>query len=142
MKIMIINGVNLNMLEYRNKYIYGDFSYNDLCNQIESYLVKNDIKNYLFCNSNFEGEIVEFIHKAIIDSYDAIIINPGAFTHYSYAIYDALLMFSKTKVEVHLSDVDNRESFRKLGVTTKACDKVFKGKKINSYFDAIDYIIQ
>lgn len=141
MKLMIINGVNLNMLEYRNSDIYGDFSYDEMIKKIEDYLIQNNINNYLFRNSNHEGDIVEFIHQAIIESYDAIIINPGAFTHYSYAIYDALLMFKNKKVEVHLSDIDNREDFRKISVTSKACDQVFKGLQINSYYQAIDYII-
>src|SRR5690554_7053409 len=89
MRIKIINGANLNMLGIRSQSIYGDKTYKDLENKINQYCLINKIDYELF-SSNFEGEIIEEIHKTYINKYDALIINPGAFTHYSYAIRDAL----------------------------------------------------
>ena len=143
MHILLINGVNMDMLAYREKDIYGDFSYEDLTQMIANYAAANyEGITIDFYQSNYEGKIVEKIHEAIkTDKYDAIIMNPAAFSHYSYAIHDALLMFRKPKVEVHLSDVANREAFRQNLVTGHAADTIISGKKEGSYFAAIDYVM-
>ncbi len=140
MKLMVINGVNMNMLAYRETDIYGAFSYEELVGIIKDY-ARGKVEEIEFFVSNFEGEIVEQIHKAAIEKYDAIIINPAAFSHYSYAIHDALLIFQGIKVEVHLSDVKNRDEFRKNLVTAHASDHVISGFQEKSYLKAIDYIL-
>lgn len=139
MKIKIINGPNLNMLEYRESHIYGSKKLEDINFEIEKHCI-NDALRVDFFQSNFEGEIINEIHKCIVEDYDAIIINPGAFSHYSYAIYDALLMFKKKKIEVHLSDVDSRDLFRKNLITANACDCMIKGKGYKGYIEAIDMV--
>lgn len=140
MNLAVINGPNLNMLGYREKYIYGDFSYKSLISEINHYGKKNF--SYInFFQSNSEGDIINHIHNIIKEEYDAIIINPGAFSHYSYAIYDALLIFKGLKVEVHISKVLEREDFRKKLVTANACDKIISGLGIRSYLNAIDFIV-
>lgn len=141
MKLMVINGVNMNMLAYRETDIYGAFSYEELVEIIKDY-AQEKVEQLDFFVSNFEGEIVEQIHKAAIEKYDAIIINPAAFSHYSYAIHDALLIFQGIKVEVHLSDVKNRDEFRKTLVTAHASDHMISGLQENSYLKAIDYILE
>lgn len=138
MKIAIINGPNLNMLAYRDKEIYGDNSYEDIENTIKDNVKKEDVVT-LF-QSNHEGAIIDYIHQIVFDKYDALIINPGAYAHYSYAIYDALEIFKGIKVEVHLSDISKRDEFRKVSITSKACDIMISGQQINSYIKAIEYI--
>ena len=138
MKIAIINGPNLNMLAYREKEIYGDYTYEDI-EKIISENVHND-DQVVYFQSNHEGAIIDFIHKITIDNYDSLIINPGAYAHYSYAIYDALLIFKGIKVEVHLSDISKRDEFRKTSITSNACEKMISGFQINSYLKALEYI--
>lgn len=94
--------------------------------------------------SNHEGAIIDRIQEAYFDGTEGIVINPGAYTHYSYAIRDALASISKTvpKVEVHISDITNREEFRKVSVTAEVCDKQIYGQGLNGYIYAINYIIQ
>ncbi len=137
MKLMVINGPNLNMLTYRNKKIYGNIS----IEKINEELIKNnkDI-DFSFFISNIEGELVNAIQKATIEEYDAIVINPAAYSHYSYAIRDALEIFPGKKVEVHLSDVKNRETFRSILVNEDVVDKVISGYLDKSYQKAIDYL--
>ena len=140
MKIAIINGPNLNMLEYREKEIYGDYTYHDI-----EIIIRENAKSedeISFFQSNHEGAIIDYLHTIIIEKYDALIINPAAYSHYSYAIYDALLMFKGIKVEVHLSDINNRDEFRKVSITGKACDKIISGLQINSYLEGLKYIYQ
>ncbi|MGL5041713.1 MAG: type II 3-dehydroquinate dehydratase [Culicoidibacterales bacterium] len=141
MKIVVINGVNLAMLAYREASIYGTFSYEELVEMITAHAA-NRVADLAFFVSNFEGEIVERIHRAVIEKVDVIIINPAAFSHYSYAIFDALLMFKGLKIEVHLSDVHNRDDFRANLITARACDHMISGKQEKSYFAAIDYAIK
>ena len=139
MNIYVINGVNLNMLGVRETNVYGNKSYKDLVKLIKEYGKSEKVKIKVY-QSNYEGDIVSYIHK-ILNKADGIIINPGAFTHYSYAIYDALKMFEKTKVEVHISDIDNREDFRKISVIKDACNIQIKGHGFDGYIEAIKYII-
>ncbi len=137
MKVMVINGPNLNMLAYRDKKIYGDIS----IEKINSNLKKdNKSIDFTFFISNIEGELIEAIQRAILEKYDAILINPGAYSHYSYAIRDALEMFKGIKVEVHLSDVRNRENFRKTLVNKDVVDKIISGFFDKSYQKAVDYL--
>ncbi len=137
MKVLLINGANLNMLEYRNKEVYGNIS----IDKINEKLVKeNPNIDFTFFISNIEGEIITEIQNATIKNYDAIIINPGAYAHYSYAIRDALEIFPKKKIEVHLSDVKNREDFRKKLVNEDVVDIIISGFLDKSYQKAIDYL--
>ena len=106
-KIMIINGPNLNLLGIREPGVYGDQSYSDLEAYIEDYAEKIGVEATVL-QSNCEGEIVDFIHHAL-GNYDGIIINPGAYTHYSYAIHDALSSINIPAIEVHISNIHNRE---------------------------------
>ncbi len=120
MKIMIINGPNLNMLGVREKGVYGTKNYKEVCIYIEEEAKKRN-HDIVILQSNLEGEIINFIQKAYFENYEGIIINPGAYTHYSYAIHDAIKGFDIPVVEVHLSNVHAREEFRKKSVTAPAC---------------------
>ena len=120
MKLMVINGPNLNMLGVREKGVYGNKSFDEVCQyiKIEGENRGNDIT---FFQNNIEGEIINCIQKAYYEKYNGIIINPGAFTHYSYALHDAIKGVSIPTVEVHLSNIHSREEFRKTSVTAPAC---------------------
>ncbi len=120
MKLMVINGPNLNFIGVREKQIYGTKSFSD----IEEYIKETGEKlghEVELLQSNIEGEIINFIQRAYNEGYDGIIINPGAYTHYSYAIYDAIKSVSIDTVEVHLSHIYGREEFRHKSVTAPAC---------------------
>ena len=120
MKIKLINGPNLNLLGIREKEIYGTKDFNDVVNMVkeEGKKLGHEIIDF---QSNIEGEIINEIHSAYFDKFDAIIINPGAYTHYSIAIYDALKGVELPAVEVHLSNIHKREEFRHKSVTAPAC---------------------
>lgn len=120
MKIKLINGPNLNLLGIREKEIYGNRDFNNIVNDIieEGRIRGHEIISF---QSNIEGEIINEIHSAYFDCYDGIIINPGAYTHYSIAIYDALKGVDVPAVEVHLSNIHKREEFRHKSVTAPAC---------------------
>ena len=137
-KIMIINGPNLNMLGIREPNVYGSQSYSDLEAYIESYAETVNIEATVL-QSNSEGEIIDFIHHAL-GNYDAIIINPGAYTHYSYAIHDALSSVNLPTVEVHLSNIHKREEFRHKSITAPACIGQICGLGFRGYTLAIDYL--
>jgi 3-dehydroquinate dehydratase-2 len=138
MNILIINGPNLNFLGKREPDIYGTKSYNDLVNFLLDY-GKEKGHYFEIYQSNHEGEIIDLIQDNF-HRFSAIIINPAAFTHYSYAIYDCLLSINIKKVEVHLSNIYKRESFRKISVIKDACEQQFFGKGFESYIDAIKYL--
>ncbi|MCR1952462.1 type II 3-dehydroquinate dehydratase [Clostridium sp. DSM 100503] len=120
MKVLVINGPNLNMLGVREKEIYGTKDFQDVCNYIKEEGQKRNIDIELL-QSNIEGEIINGIHKAYYEKYDGIIINPGAYTHYSYAIMDAIKAVNINTVEVHLSNIHAREEFRHKSVIAAAC---------------------
>ncbi len=121
MKIMIINGPNINMIGIREKSIYGTKSFKDICNYIKSEGEKRGHEINLF-QSNYEGEIIDFLQKAYFEKYEGVIINPGAYTHYSYAIHDAIKGNTGIPtVEVHISNIHSREGFRKESKTAPAC---------------------
>lgn len=119
MKILVINGPNINMLGIREPEIYGKEDYNSLCNFIEEKCRKINIDVDIF-QSNIEGEIVGTIQNAF-SKYDGIVINPGAYTHYSLAIYDAIKAIGVPTIEVHISNIQAREEYRKQSVTAGAC---------------------
>lgn len=127
MKILIINGPNLNLLGTREPEIYGNVSMEDYLQNLQNEFSKHQISYY---QSNVEGEIINRIQK---DDFDALIINPGAFTHYSYAIADCLKNISKPKTEVHISNVYKREEFRQKSVTAAHTDGVLSGFGMNGY---------
>lgn len=138
-KILVINGPNLNFLGIREKGIYGTTDYAGLVKMIEEKAAEegNDIAVF---QSNHEGAIIDRIQEAYFDGTEGIIINPGAYTHYSYAIRDALASVNIPKVEVHISDITQREEFRKISVTKDACQKQIYGHGLNGYLEAIDYL--
>lgn len=139
MKLYIINGPNLNMLGIREPEIYGKLTLQDIESKINLYCAKNQI-DVEFYQSNHEGEIVDIIQSAYQKA-DGIIINPAAYTHTSVAILDALKAVNIDTVEVHLSDVDEREDFRKLSYVSLFAKKVIKGKGADGYIEAIDFFL-
>ncbi|MBU1144472.1 MAG: 3-dehydroquinate dehydratase [Firmicutes bacterium] len=136
MNFLIINGPNLNFLGVRETDLYGKQSYNDLVNFILDYgqLHKHHIEIY---QSNHEGEIIDLIQENYV-RFDGLIINPGAYTHYSFAIYDCIKSVPLKTIEVHLTDIYSREPFRKISVIKDACIAQVSGKGFNSYIEAID----
>lgn len=140
MKILVINGPNLNFLGIREKQVYGTASYADLVNMIEE-KGKETGNEIVVYQSNHEGAIIDRIQEAYFDGTEGIVINPGAYTHYSYAIHDALASVNIPKVEVHISDITKREEFRKISVTKDACEKQIYGRGLNGYLEAIEYLL-
>lgn len=136
MKVLVINGPNLNMLGKRPKEHYGSLTLDEINSLMES---EKGLLELTYYQSNYEGDIVTKIQEALTN-YDAIIINPAAYTHTSVAIHDALEMFTGPKVEVHLSHVDDREGFRRVNFVRDVCDVCFSGKHEYSYVDAIKYL--
>ena len=137
MKVLVINGPNLNMVGVREKGIYGTRDFKDICNYIKEEGEKRNIDIKLF-QSNIEGEIINEIHNAYYEKYDGIIINPGAFTHYSYAILDAIKSVNINTVEVHLSNIHAREEFRHKSVIAPACIGQICGFKEFGYVMAME----
>ena len=135
MKIIIINGPNINLLGKREKDIYGEISYDDMCNIIKGYAINEKIQIQIE-QRNSEGQIINYIQDAY-DKYDAIVINPGAYTHYSIAIFDALKSVPIPSIEVHMSNIYSREEFRKKSVTAGACIGQITGFGIQSYIMAL-----
>lgn len=140
-KILVVNGPNINILGKRELEIYGDLSYNNLVDELKSYAKKKDVCLDEF-QSNSEGAIIDKLQELIGGAYDALIINPAAYSHYSYAIYDALKAIKIKKVEVHLTNIFARDEFRKTSVTAGACDGVISGFGFDSYKLAIDYLLR
>lgn len=140
MKILVINGPNLNFLGIREKNVYGTQSYDDLLNMIAQKGQESGCTIEVF-QSNHEGAIIDRIQDAYYDGTEGIVINPGAYTHYSYAIHDALASITIPKVEIHISNIMEREDFRKVSVTAPACDKQIYGEGLIGYLTAIDYIL-
>jgi 3-dehydroquinate dehydratase-2 len=138
MKILVINGPNLNMLGVREPDIYGRKTYKNLVKEIMSHGKKTGTKITAF-QSNCEGRIVGKIQKAL-GKYDGIVINPGAYTHTSIAILDALKSVNIPTVEVHISEVDEREDFRKISYVRLFAEKCISGKGFDGYIEAIDYL--
>lgn len=141
MKILVINGPNLNFLGIREKGIYGTQDYNYLLDMIKKKgaEIGAEIECY---QSNHEGAIIDRIQEAYFDGTEGIVINPGAYTHYSYAIRDALASIVVPKVEIHISDITKREEFRKISVTKDSCDHQIYGKGLEGYLMAIDFVVE
>ncbi len=136
MKILVINGPNINMLGVREKNIYGMETFETLCERVEKKAEELGIEVELF-QSNCEGDIVTKIQSAFEDA-DGIVINPAAYTHYSIAILDALKSVTLPAVEVHISNIHRREEFRKKSVTAEACIGQISGLGINGYELALE----
>lgn len=140
MNILVINGPNLNMLGIREPDIYGKETYNSLIEKIENYAKEKGV--YVSCyQSNHEGDLVDNIQFAY-GVFDGIVINPGAYTHTSIAILDAVKAVGIPTVEVHISDVSAREDFRQISYIRMACFKTISGKGTDGYLEAIDAIIE
>ena len=138
MKILVINGPNLNMLGIREPEIYGKATYADLCRLIEAHAAEIGVEVSLY-QSNHEGDLVDAIQQAYGKA-DGIVINPGAYTHTSVAILDALKAVGIPAVEVHISDPDTREEFRKVSYIRSACVKTIKGHGFDGYLEAMDVL--
>ena len=141
MKLLVINGPNLNFLGIRERAVYGTQDYNYLLKLIEDKGKETGNAIEVF-QSNHEGAIIDRIQEAYFDGTEGIVINPGAYTHYSYAIRDALASIVVPKVEIHISDITIREDFRKSSVTAPACDKQIYGQGLDGYLQAIDFMIK
>jgi len=139
MNILLINGPNMNLLGSREKEIYGSETLEDLINWLENSPLGRK-QQFKFFQSNHEGEIIDMLHEER-DWACGIIINPAAFTHYSYAIRDAISSINIPTVEVHLSDVSNREDFRKVSVIAPVCIKQISGLGKNSYLEGLKLLL-
>ena len=131
MKILFVNGPNLNLLGTREPEIYGSISMDDYLIELRTAFPQHEINDF---QSNLEGEIINRLQK---NDFDALVINPGAFTHYSYAIADCLQNISKPKIEVHISNIYKREEFRQKSVTAANTDGVLSGFGLKGYELAI-----
>ena len=138
MKIFVINGPNLNMLGIREPDHYGRETYADLVEKIQRHCAEKGIQVELF-QSNHEGDLVDYIQRAYGYA-DGIVINPGAYTHTSIAILDAVQAVQIPTVEVHISKVEEREAFRQISYVRSACVKTITGHGTDGYMEAIDYI--
>ncbi len=140
MKFLIINGPNLNLLGKREPGIYGNQTYGALCALVQDYAAAHDSTADCF-QSNHEGAIIDQIHAAD-GVYDAIVINPGAYTHYSYAILDALKAVDVPAYEVHISHIDQRGPFRSISVPAPACVGQLYGHGFQGYLMAMDHFLE
>lgn len=141
MKILVINGPNINFLGIRERSVYGNQDYAYLQKLIAEKAEENGAEIEVF-QSNYEGGIIDRIQEAYFDGTEGIVINPGAYTHYSYAIRDALASITLPKVEIHISDITKREAFRQVSVTKEVCDFQIYGRGLTGYLDAIDFVVQ
>lgn len=141
MKILIMNGPNLNMLGIREPGIYGTDTYDGLVGMLTQKAEELGVTLDFF-QSNSEGALIDRLHQAYFDRVDGVVINPGAYTHYSYALHDALKILKMPKIEVHISDIRAREDFRKISVTAPACDGQIAGQGLRGYVMAIEQIIE
>ena len=139
MKILVLNGPNLNMLGIREPDIYGASTYDDLISMITSHCSEKGIEVKCL-QSNHEGDLVDYIQQAYFDKVDGIVINPGAYTHTSVALLDALKAVSIPAVEVHISKVNEREAFRQISYVSYYCSKTITGKGFDGYLEAIDHL--
>ena len=140
MRILVINGPNLNMLGIREPDIYGKNTYKDLCDKIEAFAKENNIEVELY-QSNYEGDIVTKIQQAY-KAFDGLVINPGAYTHTSIALLDAVKSVGIPTVEVHISKVEEREDFRQVSYIRAACQKTVTGEGLAGYLVAMDFLCE
>ena len=139
MKILVINGPNLNFLGIREPNVYGKETYDDLCNLINDYCKKENIDVEIF-QSNHEGALVDKIQEAYFNKVDGIVINPGAYTHTSIALLDAVKSVNIPTVEIHISDLKQREDFRQVSYVGMACIARVSGLGLNGYIEAIKHL--
>ena len=139
MKILVLNGPNLNMLGIREPDIYGASTYDDLISMITAHCEEKGIEAKCL-QSNHEGDLVDYIQQAYFDKFDGIVINPGAYTHTSVALLDALKAVQLPAVEVHISKVNEREAFRQISYVSYYCSKTITGKGFDGYIEAIDFL--
>ncbi len=139
MKIFVINGPNLNMLGLREKEHYGSGTYADLTEMISAHASTKNI-DVEFYQSNHEGDLVDYIQKAYFEKTDGIVINPGAYTHTSVALLDAVKAAKVPTVEVHISKIEEREDFRQVSYIRLACVKTITGEGFGGYLKAIDFL--
>ena len=140
MKFLVINGPNLNLLGFREPAIYGIGTYDELCGLIDAHCKEKGVEVRFF-QSNHEGALVDAIQQAY-GTADGIVINPGAYTHTSVALLDAVKAVGIPTVEVHISDPDLREDFRRISYIRLACVKTVKGRGFQGYLDAVDYLCE
>lgn len=139
MKLMILNGPNLNLLGIREPTIYGAETYTDLIQKIEQHAKTIDVDVVCY-QSNHEGDLVDAIHRAYFEGFDGIVINPGAYTHTSIALLDAVKGTAIPTVEVHISAVEQREDFRQISYIRSACVLTVSGQGTNGYLQAMDFL--
>ena len=141
MKLLIINGPNLNLIGRREIDVYGKENLDQIIKWV-SESIKSSKVDLIWFQSNSEGDIIDKLHWAMDNQIEGIIINPGAFTHYSYAIRDAISSIEIPTIEVHLSNIDERENFRKISVVKDVCKKQIKGKGKQGYLEAIKVLCE
>ena len=141
MKIYVLNGPNLNMLGIREPDHYGKMSYDGLVKMIQKHCDKKGIEVIAY-QSNHEGDLVDKIQEAYFAKADGIVINPGAYTHTSIALLDAVKSVNLPTVEVHISDLAKREDFRQISYIRSACVKTISGHGTDGYIEAIDFLIE
>ena len=141
MKIYILNGPNLNMLGIREPDKYGNESYDTLLAMLKDHCEKMGVEP-VFYQSNHEGDLVDKIQEAYFEGADAIVINPGAYTHTSIALLDAVKSVNLPTVEVHISDLSKREAFRQISYIREACVKTITGHGLKGYLEAIDFLTE
>lgn len=139
-KIAVINGPNLNMLGIREPYHYGSESYEGICERIRLHCLEKDVEVDIY-QSNHEGDLVDRIQRAYFDGEMGIVLNPGAYTHTSIAILDAVKSVSLPTVEVHVSRLESREAFRQISYVREACICTVSGRGPDGYLDAVDLLI-
>ena len=140
MKIYVINGPNLNMLGIREPEKYGNRGYEELCSLVKAHCDKSSVET-VFYQSNHEGNLVDKIQEAYFNGADGIVINPGAYTHTSIALLDAVLSVQLPTVEVHISKIEEREDFRQISYIRRAAVATVSGKGFDGYLEACDILI-
>ncbi len=141
MKILVINGPNINMLGIREPEIYGRETYAELCRRVEFFAAERGIEAEIY-QSNHEGALVDRIQAAYFEGVDGIVINPGAYTHTSVALRDALAAVKIPTVEVHISAVEKREAFRQISYVRDECIATVTGKGLDGYIEAIEILMK
>ena len=136
MKLLIINGPNLNLIGRREVDVYGKENLDQIINWVCENIKSSEL-DLIWFQSNSEGDIIDKLHWAMDNKIEGVIINPGAYTHYSYAIRDAISSIEIPAIEVHLSNIDQRENFRKISVIKDVCKNQIKGKGKEGYLEAI-----
>lgn len=139
MNVLVIHGPNINLIGKRETEVYGSISFDDINNMMKDWAQKHDVSIEIY-QSNHEGAIIDKIHSAVGNA-DAIIINPGAHTHYSYAIRDALAAVNIKTIEVHLSNIQGREVFRSVSVIAPVCQGQISGFGPKSYILALESLV-